>query len=76
MGSYTTPHHPIYTYGSPATKLSTYCTIYEMCAVIIKLVKKQIKWQIQEDGQSNQAAGFISIQMVPYTAQTSTLPIE
>jgi len=51
MGSYTTPHHPIYTYGSPATKLSTYITIYEMCAAIIKVVKKQIKWHIQPTGQ-------------------------
>jgi len=51
MGSYTTRHHPIYTYGSPAAKLSTYCTIYEMCAAIIKVVKKQIKWHIQPTGQ-------------------------
>ena len=43
MGSYNRDYHPIYTYGSPATKLSTYCTIYEMCAAIIRVVKKQTK---------------------------------
>ena len=40
MPSHTTPHHPIYTYGSPATKLSTYMGIYQLGAAIIKLVKK------------------------------------
>ena len=41
MGNSTTPYEPIYTYGSPATKLSTYMTIYEMACAIIKLIKKQ-----------------------------------
>jgi len=43
MGSYTTPHHPIYTSHSPLAKLSTYATLAEMLGVIIKVVKKQIK---------------------------------
>ena len=41
MPSYTMPYHPIYTKGSPATKLSTYATIYEMGCAILKLIKKQ-----------------------------------
>ena len=41
MPSYTTPHHPIYTTGSPLSKLSTYATIYEMGRAILKLIKKQ-----------------------------------
>ena len=36
----TIPHHPIYTYGSPATKLSTYMGIARAARDIIKLVKK------------------------------------
>ena len=36
----TTPYHPIYTYGSPAGKLSTYMAIAAMFGAIIKLVKK------------------------------------
>lgn len=42
MGSYTTPHHPIYTYGSPLSKLSTYAAIGQLLGYIIKTVKKQI----------------------------------
>ena len=41
MGNSTTPYEPNWTYGSPATKLSTYMTIYEMACAIIKLIKKQ-----------------------------------
>jgi len=36
----TTPYHPIYTYGSPVGKLSTYMAIASMFGAIIKLVKK------------------------------------
>ena len=36
----TTEYHPIYTYGSPATKLSTYMAIASMFGAIIKLVKQ------------------------------------
>jgi len=36
----TTPYHPIYTYGSPAGKLSTYMHIAALLGAIIKLVKK------------------------------------
>ena len=36
----TTEYHPIYTYGSPAGKLSTYMAIASMFGAIIKLVKK------------------------------------
>ena len=38
----TTPYEPIWTYGSPAGKLSTYMGIAALAAAIIKLVKKQI----------------------------------
>ena len=41
MGSYTTPHHPIYTYGSPLLKLSTYVTAVVMAAAIIRSVTKK-----------------------------------
>ena len=41
MGNYTTPHHPIYTYGSPAGKLSTYMGIARAAAAIIKLITKR-----------------------------------
>ena len=43
MGSYTTPHHPIYTYHSPLVKLSTYAAIGALGGAILKLVKKKIK---------------------------------
>ena len=36
----TTEYHPIYTYGSPAGKLSTYMGIARAARDIIKLVKK------------------------------------
>ena len=36
----TTDYHPIYTYGSPAVKLSTYMGIYQLGAAIIKSGKK------------------------------------
>ena len=36
----TTPYHPIYTYGSPVGKLSTYMSIARAARDIIKLVKK------------------------------------
>ena len=36
----TTEYHPIYTYGSPAGKLSTYMSIARAARDIIKLVKK------------------------------------
>ena len=36
----TTPYEPIWTYGSPAGKLSTYMGIYQLGAAIIKAVKK------------------------------------
>ena len=42
MGSYTTPHHPIYTYHSPLQKLSTYAAIGALGGAILKLVKKKI----------------------------------
>ena len=42
MGSYTTPHHPIYTYHSPLVKLSTYAAIADLFVYIMKRVKKQI----------------------------------
>ena len=37
----TTPYHPIYTYGSPAAKLSTYMGIYQLGAAIIKAITKR-----------------------------------
>ena len=40
MGNYTTPYHPIYTYGSPASKLSTYMSIARAAGAIIKLIKQ------------------------------------
>ena len=43
MGSYTTPHHPIYTYHSPLQKLSTYAAIGALGGYIIKTVKKKLK---------------------------------
>ena len=36
----TTPHHPIYTYHSPATKLSTYMGIARAAGAIIKAIKQ------------------------------------
>ena len=36
----TTPYEPIWTYGSPASKLSTYMSIVRAARDIIKLVKK------------------------------------
>ena len=36
----TTPHHPIYTYHSPASKLSTYMGIARAARDIIKLIKQ------------------------------------
>ena len=41
MGNYTTPHHPIYTYGSPAGKLSTYMGIARAAGAIIKVITKR-----------------------------------
>jgi len=41
MGNYTTPYHPIYTYHSPATKLSTYMGIARAAGAIIKEIKKR-----------------------------------
>ena len=40
MGNYTTPYHPIYTYHSPATKLSTYMGIARAAGAIIKAIKQ------------------------------------
>ena len=40
MGNSTTPYRPNWTYGSPASKLSTYMGIYQLGAAIIKSVKK------------------------------------
>jgi len=37
----TTPYHPIYTYGSPVGKLSTYMGIYQLGAAIIKAITKR-----------------------------------
>ena len=37
----TTPYRPNWTYGSPASKLSTYMGIYQLGAAIIKLITKQ-----------------------------------
>ena len=37
----TTPYRPNWTYGSPASKLSTYMGIYQLGAAIIKLMTKQ-----------------------------------
>ena len=37
----TTEYHPIYTYGSPAGKLSTYMGIYRLGAATIKLITKR-----------------------------------
>ena len=37
----TTEYHPIYTYGSPAGKLSTYMSIARAARDIIKLITKQ-----------------------------------
>ena len=75
MGNSTTEYHPIYTYGSPATKLSTYMGIASLAGAIIKAIKKN-KWMIQEDGQSNPQAGLNLILTVLYTVQTLTLLIE
>ena len=36
----TTPYHPIYTYHSPASKLSTYMGIARAAGAIIKEIKK------------------------------------
>ena len=36
----TTPYRPNWTYGSPASKLSTYMGIYRLGAAIIRSVKK------------------------------------
>ena len=36
----TTEYHPIYTYGSPAGKLSTYMGIASLAGAIIKAIKK------------------------------------
>ena len=41
MGNSTTEYHPIYTYGSPATKLSTYMGIASLVGAIIKLITKR-----------------------------------
>ena len=41
MGNYTTPYRPNWTYGSPASKLSTYMTIARAAGAIIKLITKQ-----------------------------------
>ena len=38
----TTPYHPIYTYGSPVGKLSTYIAIGDLLWYIIKTVKKHL----------------------------------
>ena len=40
MGNSTIPHHPIYTYHSPASKLSTYMGIARAAGAIIKAIKK------------------------------------
>ena len=37
----TTDFHPIYTYGNPAGKLSTYMSIARAARDIIKLITKQ-----------------------------------
>ena len=37
----TTPYHPIYTYHSPASKLSTYMGIARAAGAIIKEIKKR-----------------------------------
>ena len=37
----TRSYHPIYTYGSPATKLSTYMGIASLAGAIIKEIKKR-----------------------------------
>ena len=37
----TTEYHPIYTYGSPACKLSTYMGIARAAGAIIKAIKKR-----------------------------------
>ena len=37
----TTPYRPIYTYGSPAGKLSTYMGIASLVGAIIKLITKR-----------------------------------
>ena len=36
----TTPYHPIYTYHSPASKLSTYMGIASLVGAIIKAIKQ------------------------------------
>jgi len=41
MGNSTIPHHPIYTYHSPASKLSTYMGIVSLAGAIIKEIKKR-----------------------------------
>ena len=41
MGNYTTPYRPNWTYGSPASKLSTYMSIARAARDIIKLITKQ-----------------------------------
>ena len=37
----TTEYRPNWTYGSPASKLSTYMGIYQLGAAIIKAITKQ-----------------------------------
>ena len=37
----TTPYRPNWTYGSPAGKLSTYMTLYQLGAAIIRSVIKR-----------------------------------
>ena len=41
MGNYTTEYRPNWTYGSPASKLSTYMSIARAARDIIKLITKQ-----------------------------------
>ena len=40
MGNYTTEYRPNWTYGSPASKLSTYMSIARAAGAIIKLIKQ------------------------------------